>query len=84
MSRDLTRETVRTVVRRGLEATKGSYRLVAQLFNLPQSDYKRFLSFLQKYECHVPFQHFRLITPARDRGDKSTPAPAVEKTAARA
>ena len=55
--RDLTRDAVRAVVRRGLERTTGSYRLLAQLFNLPPSDYERFLTFLQKYDCDVPFRH---------------------------
>ena len=72
MSRDLTRETVRAIVRRGLETTKGNYRLVAPLFNLPPTDYKRFLNFLQKHECHVPFQNFRL-----DHADGRAPGAGV-------
>ncbi len=64
MLRDLTRETVRGVVRRGLEQTKGSYRLVAELFNLPPQDYKRFLNFLQKYDCQMRFQKFRMVSSA--------------------
>lgn len=67
MFRDVTRETVRAVVRRGLEHTRGNYRLVAQLFNLPNPDYKRFLNFLQKYDCHMPFQHFRVLPASGDR-----------------
>jgi hypothetical protein len=27
-------------------------------------DYKRFLSFLRKHQCHIPFQQFR-TAPAR-------------------
>src|SRR5262249_48199037 len=67
MARDITRETVRAIVRRGLECTRGNYRLLAPLFNFPVTDYKRFLNFLDKHDCHVPFQHFRLInrSPAR-------------------
>jgi DNA-binding NtrC family response regulator len=71
MSRDLTRETMRAVVRRGLECTKGNYRLIPPLFNFPASDYKRFLTFLQKHDCHIPFRGFRaisaptLVQPAR-------------------
>jgi hypothetical protein len=39
---------------------------MAPLFNFPATDYKRFLNFLQKHDCHVPFQHFRLIArPAK-------------------
>ena len=53
MRHDLTREDVREVVRRGLEHTSGSYRLLAELFNLAPTDYERFLTFLQEYECDV-------------------------------
>jgi hypothetical protein len=35
-----------------------------QLFNMPGEDYKRFLSFLRKHDCHLPFQRFRAV-PAR-------------------
>jgi DNA-binding NtrC family response regulator len=61
MARDITREHLRAVVCRGLEETRGSYKLLLRVFNLPPGDYKRFLSFLRKYQCHVPFQHFRSI-----------------------
>lgn len=64
MSRDLTRDDLRTIVRQGLEVTRGSYKALVQLFNLPADDYKRFLNFLRKYECHMPFQRFR-SAPAR-------------------
>ena len=47
------------MVRAGLERTQGSYRLLVELFNMPPSDYKRFLSFLRKHDCQVPFQPFR-------------------------
>ena len=66
---------MRGVVRLGLTHTRGSYRLVAELFNLPLTDYKRFLNFLQKYDCHMAFQHFRLISP-RDRGPAASPSTA--------
>jgi hypothetical protein len=65
MLRDMTRDSVRMIVRRGLEHTRGSYSLVAQLFNLPPTDYKRFMSFLQKYDCHMPFQPFRIVPAVR-------------------
>lgn len=53
MRHDMTREDVREVVRRGLERTSGSYRLLAELFNLAPTDYERFLTFLQEYDCDV-------------------------------
>jgi transcriptional regulator with GAF, ATPase, and Fis domain len=64
MSRDLTRTDLRKVIQMGLEATNGNYRSLVQLFNMPSEDYKRFLSFLRKHDCHLPFQRFR-AAPAR-------------------
>jgi transcriptional regulator with GAF, ATPase, and Fis domain len=59
---DLTRADLRRIVQLGLERTNGNYRLLVQLFNMPERDYKRFLGFLRKHDCHLPFQRFR--TPA--------------------
>jgi DNA-binding NtrC family response regulator len=70
MSRDLTRDDLRIVVTRGLELTRGNYKALVQSFNLEQSDYKRFLNFLRKYQCHMPFQRFR---SARVRPDDELP-----------
>ena len=61
MTRDITRDHLREVVSRGLEQTRGSYKLLLEVFNLPAGDYKRLLSFLRKYQCHVPFQRFRSL-----------------------
>jgi DNA-binding NtrC family response regulator len=61
MSRDITRDDLRAIVSRGLERTRGNYKMLVQSFNLEPEDYKRFLSFLRKYECHMPFQKFRAI-----------------------
>ncbi len=60
IDRDLVREHLRAVVRAGLERTAGNYRMVLELFNLPPTDYKRFLSFLRKHNCHYPVQAFRV------------------------
>jgi two-component system, NtrC family, response regulator AtoC len=64
MSRDITRTDLRRVIQIGLERTSGNYRSLVQLFNMPADDYKRFLSFLRKHDCHLPFQRFRAV-PAR-------------------
>lgn len=64
---DLTREDVRAVVRRGLARTSGSYQLLAELFNLPATDYERFLTFLQEHECDVcvlPFSSNQRVDPS--------------------
>jgi len=64
VARDLTRADLRTIVQTGLERTNGNYRMLVELFNMPSGDYKRFLSFLRKHDCHLPFQRFRAV-PAR-------------------
>ena len=77
MARDLTRQDLRELVRLGLEHTRGNYKLLVTSFNLPAEDYKRFLNFLRKYQCHVPFQRFRMV-PARlhdhDKGHQQATA----------
>jgi transcriptional regulator with GAF, ATPase, and Fis domain len=78
MSRDLTRTDLRKIVQTGLETTNGNYRLMVQLFNMPQDDYKRFLSFLRKHDCHLPFQRFR-AAPARLQNPQTAPLRAVAK-----
>jgi DNA-binding NtrC family response regulator len=59
ISRDLTREDLRALIRKGLERTSGNYKVLVELFNMRPEDYKRFLGFLRKYHCHMPFQQFR-------------------------
>src|SRR5947209_3659349 len=59
MDREITRGTLREVVRKGLEEARGNYRIVARLFNLEARDYKRFLNFLRKHDCQLPFKEFR-------------------------
>jgi two-component system response regulator HydG len=59
MSRDLTRDTLRRLVRLGLQSTSGRYRALIGLFSMERDDYKRFLNFLRKHDCLVPFHEFR-------------------------
>jgi transcriptional regulator with GAF, ATPase, and Fis domain len=59
MQREITREHVRDVVRKGLEEARGNYRIVAKLFNLQPDDYKKFLNFLRKHQCQLPFKEYR-------------------------
>jgi transcriptional regulator with GAF, ATPase, and Fis domain len=63
MDRDLSRDQLRRIVQAGLERTAGNYRMLVELFNMPASDYKRFLSFLRKHDCQVPFHAFRAVRP---------------------
>jgi transcriptional regulator with PAS, ATPase and Fis domain len=59
MQREITRSNVRDLVRKGLEEARGNYKIVARLFNMEQRDYKRFLNFLRKHDCQVPFKEYR-------------------------
>ena len=59
MDREITRANVREIVRRGLEEARGNYKIVARLFNMEPRDYKRFLNFLRKHDCQIPFKDYR-------------------------
>jgi DNA-binding NtrC family response regulator len=59
VEREITRANVREVVRRGLEDARGSYKVVSRLFNMESRDYKRFLNFLRKHDCQIPFKEYR-------------------------
>ena len=59
MQREITRGNVRDLVRKGLENARGNYKIVAKLFNMEQRDYKRFLNFLRKHDCQLPFKEYR-------------------------
>jgi DNA-binding NtrC family response regulator len=67
MTRDLTRDELRLIVKRGLRETSGSYKQLVELLNMKPTDYKRFLNFLRKHECHVPFEHFRSVRRRDER-----------------
>jgi DNA-binding NtrC family response regulator len=78
MSRDLTRDDLRAIVRKGLERTSGNYRFLVELLNMPPDDYKRFLGFLRKFHCHLPFQQFRTaggggVSGRRELGRQESP-----------
>ena len=59
MSRQITCDHVREVVRRGLQESRGNYKIVTRLFNMDAGDYKRFLNFLRMHDCHVRYQEYR-------------------------
>jgi DNA-binding NtrC family response regulator len=61
MKRDLTRDDVRQIVQAGLAYTRGNYKMLVRAFNMPEHDYKRFLSFLRTHGCHVSYQSFRMV-----------------------
>ena len=57
--REITRSNLRDLVRKGLEDSRGNYKIVARLFNMAPEDYKKFLNFLRKHECQLSFKEFR-------------------------
>ena len=59
MSREITRGNVRDLVHKGLEEARGNYKIVLRLFNMEARDYKRFLNFLRKHDCQLPFKEYR-------------------------
>jgi transcriptional regulator with GAF, ATPase, and Fis domain len=59
MQREITRGNLRELVSKGLEEAKGNYKIVTRLFNMEQGDYKRFLNFLRKHDCQLPFRDYR-------------------------
>jgi transcriptional regulator with PAS, ATPase and Fis domain len=59
MRREITRGNVRELVRKGLQESRGNYKIVARLFNMEPHHYKRFLNFLRKHECQLPFKDYR-------------------------
>jgi two-component system NtrC family response regulator len=59
MQREITRGNLRELVSKGLEEAKGNYKIVTRLFNMEAGDYKRFLNFLRKHDCQLPFRDYR-------------------------
>jgi transcriptional regulator with PAS, ATPase and Fis domain len=59
MNREITRTNVRDLVHKGLAEARGNYKIVAKLFNMDERDYKRFLNFLRKHDCQLPFKEYR-------------------------
>jgi DNA-binding NtrC family response regulator len=59
MQREITRSNVRDLVRKGLEESRGNYKIVSRMFNLEAHEYKKFLNFLRKHDCQLPFKDYR-------------------------
>jgi transcriptional regulator with PAS, ATPase and Fis domain len=59
MQREITKQNVRDLVRKGLEEARGNYKIVCKLFNMEPNDYKKFLNFLRKHDCQLPFKEYR-------------------------
>jgi two-component system NtrC family response regulator len=59
MNREITKGNMRDLIHRGLAEARGNYKIVLRLFNMEATDYKRFLNFLRKHECQLPFKEYR-------------------------
>src|SRR6185436_19301996 len=59
IKREIARENVRDLVRKGLKDARGNYKIVTRLFNIEPREYKKFLNFLRKHDCQLPFMEFR-------------------------
>jgi transcriptional regulator with PAS, ATPase and Fis domain len=64
MQREITRTHVRDLVQKGLEEARGNYKIMVELFNMEAQDYKKFLNFLRKHQCQLPFKEYRQVTHA--------------------
>lgn len=56
---EVTRAELAALIDRGLQETRGSYRALVRLFNLPPGDYKRFHAFLYQQNCNLPVGPYR-------------------------
>lgn len=53
LDRDLNREEVKEIIRRGLTQANGTYKNLLQLFNIKESEYKRFMKFLNGNRLNI-------------------------------
>ena len=56
---EITRAELLALVDRGLQRTRGSYRALVKLFNMPPGDYKRFHAFLYQQNCNLSVTPYR-------------------------
>mgnify|MGYP003393861563 CR=1 FL=1 len=57
--REITHMDLRELIHKGLLETRGHYKIMARLFNADADGGKRFLRFLHKYDCRLPFMEYR-------------------------
>jgi DNA-binding NtrC family response regulator len=72
LARDITRNDLRQLVRRGLSESRGRHKSLLTLFGLPSRDYRRFMNFLAAHDCGVGFREFRR---AASSGESSLATP---------
>ena len=75
LSRDITRDDLRVLVRRGLRESRGRYKSMLALFGMPSRDYRRFMNFLAAHECTVEFREFRGAPSSTEASSETAAAP---------
>jgi len=59
LARDITRQDLRELVRRGLRESRGRYKSMLKLFGISSRDYRRFMNFLAAHDCGIGVREFR-------------------------
>jgi transcriptional regulator with PAS, ATPase and Fis domain len=59
LARDITRQDLRELVRRGLRESRGRYKSLLKLFGMSSRDYRRFMNFLAAHDCGIGVREFR-------------------------
>jgi transcriptional regulator with PAS, ATPase and Fis domain len=62
--RDISREKVVALMDLGLRATRGSYKSVASLFRIKESEHRKFVDFLRRNHCQPDFRPYRKLPEA--------------------
>src|SRR5262245_51148076 len=81
LARDITRNDLRELVRRGLRESRGRYKSLLKLFGMSSRDYRRFMNFLAAHECGIGVREFRAEAAAAHSASstKSTVIPITAK-----
>ena len=64
--RDISREKVMALVDFGLRSTRGNYKSMAAKLRLKGKDYRRFMDFLRRSECHLDFRPYRKLSATNE------------------
>jgi len=67
--RELTRKDLAALIDLGLRRTRGNYRALLKIVNLPPADYKRFHAFLYQQKCNLPVRGYRVYPLAKGPGN---------------
>jgi two-component system response regulator AtoC len=59
MNREITKGNIRELIDKALNRARGNYKIVLAMFNMEPREYKRFLNFLRKHDCQLPFMAYR-------------------------